>query len=317
MIEVIYQITSPTFIEFICEFDISIQNVELYVLQDFSDEDSIEDQELAESFLEIPSPIESTAMRKTSIYLSKPGKYSVFLIDKKLPQIFNLMKEFPSEKPCATLKISHSIQKFSVDKIVESSLQFLSAWPRRLDINDPFFVNSDRNLVITLYPNSLDVDKNLTSMIKFSVIDLDNTKKIYNIEPDKVVVTYPTRRVESKNGLDKFVKEIKIECFFASGTLKDVIGVGRLLLLSDPQLISDSSMMPYYVIYEGQGENLKKIDTGERKAIVAQEDKEGTTQPVKEKLTLKQRRHKLTTSLDVIEECEGKCVNGDCNERGV
>ena len=130
-IEIVYDISSPAFIEVVCEFDISIQNVDMYIFKDFNDDVTLEDQELASSSLEIPSMIESIVSRHTSIYLSQPGKYSVFIIDKKLPMMLKHLSAFEGEEPCALLKISHSIQPFSPTRLMESSIGILSVWPRR------------------------------------------------------------------------------------------------------------------------------------------------------------------------------------------
>lgn len=215
------------------------------------------------------------------------------------------------------LKISHSIQKFSSDKLVDSSLLFLSVYPRRIGLDLPSFyqVQSERSFVVTVYPNSLDIDPLNPPKIQFSIVDVKNGKKLYKLEPDRTNVVTPSRTVQTTSGLEKFIKEIKIECFFKKSTLQDVIGANRIMTLDNPDMVSDISMMPYYVILDSKDKKIEDIDTGERKAIVNPE-KTSSTQPVKEKLTLKQRRHKLTTTLDVIEACEEKCVNGDCNENG-
>lgn len=158
-IEIVYEVSQPAYIDFAVEFDIALQNVDLFIFQDFKDELTLEDQELAGSTLDIPSLLESTVSRHTSIYLMKPGKYSIFVVDKKLPSIFKHMSAFESETPCVTLMISHSIQPFSMEPLVESSIGFLSAWPRRLELGDPFFVSSKRNLEVTIFPNTIKLGK--------------------------------------------------------------------------------------------------------------------------------------------------------------
>ena len=158
-IEIVYEISQPAYIDFAVEFDIALQNVDLFIFQDFKDELTLEDQELAGSTLDIPSLLESTVSRHTSIYLMKPGKYSIFVVDKKLPSIFKQMVAFESETPCASLMISHSIQPFSMEPLVVSSIGFLSVWPRRLEVGDPFFVNSKRNLEVTIFPNTIKLGK--------------------------------------------------------------------------------------------------------------------------------------------------------------
>lgn len=71
----------------------------MYIFKDFNDEETFEDQELAGSTLDIPSMAESIVSRHTSIYLSQPGKYSVFIIDKKLPMMFRHLSKFEGEEP--------------------------------------------------------------------------------------------------------------------------------------------------------------------------------------------------------------------------
>ena len=210
IMEIFYNIKEPSFIEFVAEFDIAFQNIELFVFRSFADEDILGDQELAESSFDIPSAIESKALRHTSIYLTTPGRYSVFVVDKKLPKFMRLMNDFEDENPCAILKISHSIQQVSINKLIESSLLFLSVWPRRIDINDPFMVRPDRNFMVTVYPNSLNLDAQEPPKVKFSVLNVDTSEKMYTIEPDRTTVIFPSRSLQTSSKAKKFIKEVEI-----------------------------------------------------------------------------------------------------------
>ena len=121
-----------------------------------------------------------------------------------------LMSEFEDENPCAILKISHSIQKFSVRKLTDSSLLFLSIWPRRIEINDPYIVRPDRNFMVTVYPNSLNLDDQNPPKIKLSALNVDTGNKMYTVEPDRTTVIFPTRSLQKKSKAKKFIKEIEI-----------------------------------------------------------------------------------------------------------
>lgn len=293
--EIIYEVRGPAFIEVAVEYDISMSNVDLFIFQDFKDEVTIEDQELAGSTLTIPSMIESTVSRHTSIYVVQAGKYSVFVIDKKLPFVFKQMTKFEGESPCAKLRVTHSIQEFSPAKLVESSIAFLSVWPRRLEIGDPYFVNSKRNLEVVVYPNTLVLDRKNPPKIKFAVIDMNSNKVLYNMDPDKVSVSVPVRKVQQKDGLQKMVKEIEIRCFFKSNTLSNVIGGGRLLTIADQDKISDKSMTPYYVIVDGEDPDLENVDI--------KPNRTSSTRQVKEKLSLKQQRKDITKNINKLDQC--------------
>ena len=74
-------------------------------------------------------------------------------------------------------------------------------------------------------------------------------------------------------------------------------------------MMSDTSQEPYYLIVEGDKRDTQIIDTGERKAINTNRTK--STQSVKNSMNSKQRKHKLTTTLETIEECQKSCKNGD------
>ena len=198
-IEFVYEITKPSFIDFVVEYDISVQNVDIFIFRDFNDTMVLEDEEIGESELEIPSVLDSTVSRHASIYLIVPGKYSLILIDQKLPSIMNTMSEFEDIDPCVRMKISHSIQSFSASKLVKGGTSLLSIWPRRIEVGDPFFANSQRNLEIFVYPNTIIVDRKSPPNITFSVIDLASNKRMYNIQPDKTTVLTSTRQTNSKN----------------------------------------------------------------------------------------------------------------------
>ena len=75
-------------------------------------------------------------------------------------------------------------------------------------------------------------------------------------------------------------------------------------------MMSDTSQEPYYLIVEGDKRDTQKIDTGERKAII-NTNRTKSTQSVKNSMNSKQRKHKLTTTLETIEECQKSCKNGD------
>lgn len=196
-IEIKYQIKEPSFIEFSVEYDLSMQNVDIFIFQDFDDEITLEDQQLVDSTIDIPSMQESTASRHARVYLSKAGEYSVFIVDKKLPTIYRQMTVYGQE-PCSKLKISHSIQPFSLEPLVDQSVSFLSVWPRRLELGDPFFVNTRRNLEVIVYPNTLKLNRKKPPQVKFAVIDLNTNKRLYVIEPDKVTIVVPMRKTVKK-----------------------------------------------------------------------------------------------------------------------
>ena len=198
-VEFVYEITKPSFIDFVVEYDISVQNIDIFIFRDFNETMILEDEEIGESELEVPSVIDSTVSRHASIYLIVPGKYSLILIDQKLPSIMNTMTEFEDTEPCVRMKISHSIQSYSATKLVKSSISFLSIWPRRIEIGDPYFANSQRNLEIFVYPNTMIIDRKSPPNITFSVIDLASNKRLYNINPDRTTVIAPIKPTIGKN----------------------------------------------------------------------------------------------------------------------
>ena len=283
----------------------------MYIFKDFNDEITLEDQQLTGSTLDIPSMAESTISRHTSIYLSQPGKYSVFIIDKKLPMMFKHFAIFEGEEPCALLKVSHSIQPFSPDRIVASSIGILSVWPRRVSSGSPFYISSSKNFEVDIFPNTLKLKKSEIPEIKFTVIDMMTNKKLYNISPDKVTLSVPVRKVQKKNGLEKIVKEVRIRCIFKADTIKNVIGGGRILTVANSDLFSDISLVPYYIIVDGEDEN-DQMD----EVQVQQNKTETSQQQVKDKLTLKQQRQERSKSISKLTKCSQNCQNGDCNKYG-
>ena len=60
----------------------------------------------------------------------------------------------------------------------------------------------------------------------------------------------------------------------------------------------------------GDIRDVRTIDTRERKAMMNLNSKK-STQTTKENLTSKKRRHKLSTTLEIIKECQESCKNGD------
>ena len=308
-IEVVYEIKSPSFIEVVVEYDITLQNVDLYVFREFNDKIPLEDQELASSTLEIPNMIESTISRHTSIYLSTPGKYSVFIIDKRLPMMFKHLNQFDEESPCALLKISHSIQPFSPMKLQKDSLGFVSSWPRRIDLTDPFFIQPGRNFEVDLFPNSLEVSQSDKISVKFAVIDMATNKKLYNIDPDRISVAIPSRKVSKTDGSQKFFKEVRVRCFFKEETISNVIGGGKILTLANPEKMSDKSFVPYYVIVAGSEPGLNNVEVQPNKTSTNQ-------QQVKDKLTLKQQRQQRSEAISMVNKCKESCKHGDCSKTG-
>jgi hypothetical protein len=310
-IEIVYDIKQPSFLELTVEFDISEGNVELYVFQDFNDTKTLEDQEIGESTLEIPNPFKSLAIRHTSIYLTSPGKYSVYIIDDKVPRLFKSMKDFEDVHPCYYMKISHSIQKFTSNKLQPDSIRYLSVWPRRITIDEPFFVNAKKSLIVTIYPNTLKLNPKKPPKINFDVIDVKTKEKIYEISPDHTSVQFPQRKYETKDGIESMQREIKIVLFFKN--LRTLIGNGMIATLSDKERVTDTSFIPNYIVWDAQDSQEDQINAKQSRTVVENLKKNKYKQP---RQRSKQKKEKIGASIELLEDCYDNCKNGDCNDEG-
>lgn len=103
--------------------------------------------------------------------------------------------------------------------------------------------------------------------------------------------------------------DIKILCVFKSETLKNVIGGGKVLTLQNPDIISDRSFIPYYVILEGQEQAKENIDTTQAKNLTETQSIK-STQKVKSKLDLKKEQKDIINTQSKIQECTKTCKNG-------
>ena len=113
----------------------------------------------------------------------------------------------------------------------------------------------------------------------------------------------------SKSELLNSLSNVKILCAFNTETLKNVIGGGKVLTLQDPDLISDRSFVPYYVILEGQEKPNENIDTSQAKNLTETQSIK-STQKVKSKLDLKKEKQQLIEIQEKIKECTKTCKNG-------